>query len=77
MYYKTQKISQDTIDYCKKNSIGDDNAYDMRSLTVVQLKLEISARDLDITGRKDVLLARIVSAYMRENRKPEDGETAS
>ena len=43
----------------------------MRSLTVAELKFELSARGLSTTGLKHVLLARIVDAITSENEEPE------
>ena len=45
-----------------RNDAAKDDAYGMRSLTVVQLKLELRARDLSTAGLKAGLIARIVAA---------------
>ena len=59
--------------------IDDDNTYGMRSLTVAQIKTELSARGMSTNELKPVLLARIVQAITREKNKSEyndEGEVA-
>ena len=44
------------------NDVANDDAHGIRSLTIAQLKLELCTRDLNNTGLKAELIARIVAA---------------